>query len=287
MAGSSQAAFPSFSRALSPATIGVAVASSGADPLDGVSSRLNALALAKSLDEVIATVPLSYRETLRGPLKDLVQLVEKSTSVRVSLMKLVQHRTTGTWPPQLAGMKVPAFQVTGAYAVTQPPILATMASDFAAFRVDTLNNAVDLKQAELEHLEELLAQKTYLPDLRKAAAEKWQEIAAQHLRPKWKADGTLDADGWTEDPVLKRQFTRLVDDLPQIAFYAIQTARSQAEVEVEKKKRKIERAHEDIIMGDATLVTSASITEMVNKAVEQALTPAKKGKKVMFLHSTL
>ena len=96
---------PSFSRALSPATAGAAFAAAGGAPSE---QRAAALALAGSLDELVAAIPRDYREVLRPLLRELAQTTAKSLDVGNSLEKLRAHKANKTYPTELSGVRAPA-----------------------------------------------------------------------------------------------------------------------------------------------------------------------------------
>jgi hypothetical protein len=161
-------------------TIGVAMASSGQDVAptvdvpNPVSSRLAALALASSLDEVVSCVPMPYRTVSQAELRLLCELVEKLHGARASLRKLKSHKAAGTWPPQLAGLKPPVFQVTKSFEdATSPPQPAAIAARTSDFKKIVLDDAISMKSVEVSYYDRLTVPAAYLPKLCDAVENIW------------------------------------------------------------------------------------------------------------------
>jgi hypothetical protein len=270
-------------RALSPATLGVSIANALQEPAEkpgdnsaAISARLAALSLATSLEEVIATIPLSYRDALGAFLKDLTSKAEKAASVSASLRKLRAHQAAGTWPPQLSGLKPPQFQVTKSFEGTNPQVIGQMTTAYAEYRSDILEKAITLKQLEQTYCEAFLMPAGYIPKMRHLALDIFRPLADVHKRPVWKDNraGEPEIDSWKADPALAAQLTRLIDDLPQIGFYAIEIQRQRSSRDLQKLNAKLAlKETADVEMGDAT-TTTRSVRDLVAKEVSDAIKKA-------------
>ncbi|KDQ59657.1 hypothetical protein JAAARDRAFT_192151 [Jaapia argillacea MUCL 33604] len=99
------------SRAFSPMLYESASVESG-NPVNSVSrsSRATALSFLDEFPSVVDALPLSYRESLWGPLKRLYDLSNKAGDVSSLLHRLGVHKVDGTWPSQLLGVHLPSLQ---------------------------------------------------------------------------------------------------------------------------------------------------------------------------------
>ena len=112
-AGNSRAGTPglgsmrSLTRALSPALSGIV------DAEPGEASHLRLVQGARSFEDLLATVPVRFREVVSPILRDIMDIADKAESSARQLRRLQADKAAGTLPPQIAGaVKVPPLQLT-------------------------------------------------------------------------------------------------------------------------------------------------------------------------------
>ena len=256
-------------RLSSPAVLGTVLNTT----FDAPSDRQAALGMADSFGEVIAVLPTTYRETLRPHLRRLADIASKCDGVRVSVSRLRRHKAESTWPPQLLGVHKPRFELTREFSETSPGTVANMDAAFAAYRIAALDSAIELKSAEVDHLETLLRPQTYMASLFTVMATSYEGVKQKHQQPNFDPalKGEVKITGWAESPIYLNEYKRLCMDLASICSRLILIERSKGQAEEAKKNAKSAlKQAADVEMGDAT-VSSASITDIVQKELAAAL----------------
>ena len=148
----------SFARALSPALASMSL-SLGASAQDATLARHQALLATNSLAELVAMVPVDYREVLRPHLVATSAAAEKRVRMKDSLAKLVDLK--GRDPPQFPASistKVHEMQLTKEFAATDAGRKAHEEAAKAAYsyRLSLLDNDITARRANIAHIEEQL-----------------------------------------------------------------------------------------------------------------------------------
>ncbi|KDQ54213.1 hypothetical protein JAAARDRAFT_49280 [Jaapia argillacea MUCL 33604] len=270
-----QQGFNSFARALSPAAIGVANAASGADPSGNTefSRRLAALGMARTHDEIMLTIPGRYREALRPHLEALARHADLGYGTKVALGRLQLHKAKKTLPSQLAGLKAPLFQVHAEFKDSNPPLIAELTKLHDQYRLDALDMAIALRQAELNHFDDLVAPLNYLPALATCVEATYASIKDTYRRPVFgkNANGEVTVETFEEDPIYKMEFQRLESDLSQYAYRILSLVYDKLSVEEAKLKAKETlKDRMDVEVGDE-VINATAIKDQVDRSIQSAL----------------
>ncbi|KAH7917113.1 hypothetical protein BV22DRAFT_1135688 [Leucogyrophana mollusca] len=233
-------------------------------------SRAQSIGMASGFAEVMLLVASDFRELLRTPLRDLVDLCTKQLGVRSSLLKLQKHKAQGTYPPQLLGIHMPQWPLTKEYSEAHPDAQSEIKTKWEAYRTDNLNAAILLKTQELAFLDQILVPQTYLPQLSDIVNTAFNQLKGHYQQQIMANDGT-DVLRWDTSPAFKKIRDDLLVDLPHIGHRLLAIVRTGdmiAKQKEEAKKKLKDTA--DVEMGDAS-TSDAKIADLVNRSVSDAL----------------
>jgi hypothetical protein len=267
-------------RLASPALVGHSVNAHGSTP----AQRLAALGMASTFGEVIAALPVTYREALKPAFRSLSDCAAKRVSCRATGRKLLTHKANGTWPPQLLGVHQPRFELTKEFAVARPAEKDALKASFDAYRTTALDEAIALKDREYNWLNDNLAQADYLPRFTVEMDAIYQKISADHKVPEFGTDGGIT--GFKDSPVLRDEYLHLKNDIYAYCSRVIFIEDNKGTADEAKRKAKVAlKQAADVQMGDAT-ASNLGITDQVQKAVAAALKKANLGGSVSTLLSS-
>ncbi|KAG0632694.1 hypothetical protein HOY80DRAFT_1067326 [Tuber brumale] len=147
-----------FLRGASPAAIATATAGfAGNDPAKVVEFTQHAIASASSMDALIGTISTGYRGIIAPVLRNALDIAGKLNTARRTLAGYVEHRTLGRWPPFISGMHNPFASIQPAKEARS--VLSALLSDanswFKKQKEEALGKVIDLKEAEIDHLDKL------------------------------------------------------------------------------------------------------------------------------------
>ncbi|KAI0245212.1 hypothetical protein BJV78DRAFT_1266702 [Lactifluus subvellereus] len=104
-------------RALSPTPLAAALATD--------SGFARALETASTVDEVVAAIPVRYRDAIGPIAREIADACHRAASSRKQLATLELALTTGEHPPQVIGsLKVPDLQLMQEFRLANPEIIA-------------------------------------------------------------------------------------------------------------------------------------------------------------------
>ena len=257
-----------FARAASPATLASAV-QSGA----GTSwSRMAPTASAATVTDIISCVPTDYREDLRPALTALATLSSKQQGVIGSRKKLQTHKAAGSWPSQLAGIKLPAFQTTANFreagSAECGPLLKAVRDAHDAFRSTTLDAAIALKEGEEQWLATQLGPKLYLPPMILTIKNRYEVLSTSVFDPVVSADGTISA--WKASNVLDNEYKATIADINIICLRILELTRSRHVGEQRKlDEKKAAKEAADVEMGDGGTNEESAEDRVMRKVLAQ------------------
>ncbi|KAH0421638.1 hypothetical protein CcaCcLH18_13317 [Colletotrichum camelliae] len=123
---------------------------------------------ARSLDDLCSLLPSLYSHNIRPILKKAFTVTNKSIRVRSYLSKLDEHKTKGTFPPEIAGpLALPKIQFSEEFRDTAGYRQRMSESEAVILeaRTKTLELAISLKKSELTFLEELFTSDAYVQEI--------------------------------------------------------------------------------------------------------------------------
>jgi len=277
----SPVAGPSRTRAMSPAQAGYVhgsiesfVRASGDFPHAASTARTLSLGMATSLTELLALVPVDFRETLRPYFKALQDVGERKASVAASLAKLERHKANGTFPTAIQGLHVPVFQFNKPWlesGLEEKPE-ASFQKLVDQCRADALDLAIKMKTEERDFFEAAVRPQEWLQDWHCAVAEVVKRMSKLHQRPLIVPDnnGGERIDKWETDPTFARLVKDLYEDLVQfgVRILVLQEAKGFAAEAREAAKKKLKDTA-DVEMGDAT--EESRMEDLVQRALEKRM----------------
>ncbi|KAF9486659.1 hypothetical protein BDN71DRAFT_1514767 [Pleurotus eryngii] len=165
--------FPSFNRALSPATYAAAQGIG----LDNSGARELALGMTSSVTELIATIPSSYRDALSGLLTGLNDdLIKLQSSVAVK-DRLSKAKAEHSLPTELRSLAVPTLQLHKRFLESGgSPLVVSVEMKVDEFRWKLLDDMIEAKSQEIVFYEARVAPATVLKSLDTAVLAAWESI---------------------------------------------------------------------------------------------------------------
>ena len=236
-------------------------------------ARALVLGNATSFGEILSMVPHAYMEAVREPFRKLSQTASKLVSVEIALDNLNRHVAVKTWPPPLMGVHFPKFEVTAEFEATKPGVQAELISQYDSYRSDCLGLAVRLKTDERTWIRKQLSPETYLPPLLQTVHERWTQVQEATKKPKFTPNeaGQQTLDGFVNNPVSKREYDHLVENLPTMCSRIILIEEHRLLVEQRKRSQKAQlKAVADVEMGDAEMSAKA-VSDIVDRKIAGAL----------------
>ena len=273
---------PSRPRAMSPAQAGyvqgsIAEVVASGPPNAGAEStaRCLSLGMATSLAEVLALVPVDFRETLRPHFKLLKEYVERRIVASTAVSKLEKHKVNGTYPTAIEGLHTPVFQFSKNFlengGLDTPPD-AEMDALVKRCKGDALQLAEATKSKEARFYHDLCQPTVWLPIWRKAVHDQARQGAELNKRPQIVPDvnGGERITGWVTDSTYELRVKNLLEDLVQfgLRILVIEAAKEQAANNRDAAKKKLKDVA-DVEMGDST--PEKRVEDLVSKALGQRL----------------
>ena len=268
---SSSSGLPSFTRALSPAVAGTVLAETSAGTVS--ERREAALALARSFDDVVQTVPVDYREVLRVPLREIYDTAGRWCEVKGQLARLQQHQAAGTYPTTLSG-KAPTLQLSKAFLEAggdAPTFGNNVNAGYEQFRKDALAQQVAAKLAEVAFLEGKLKPETAVPKLMRLVAQHWAtQLEARYKSPVYDNnvvdnEGNIVITDWVVfEPAVKLR-DRMISGTSRLHHTCILLQENRVVREHQKREaKKSLKDAADVEMGDAQApaTTDESIADL-------------------------
>jgi len=267
----------SLARALSPSLASVS-ASFGTSKANATLARHQALLAANSLAELVAMVPIDYREVLRPYLVAVSSNAEKRIRMKESLAKLLDFK--GRDPVQFPASittKVHETQLTKEFASTEAGRqFATASRDAAhAYKVVLLDNDIAAKQANVAQLDSALSTSRFLDDVKNDLKNRYDVLKLTSKLPVFVAktggeEGELDLKEWKVSPTVQSGFVEILQDCVAFALRAIALVEAReiaSHVKLVRKKELKESV--DVEMADATK-PGPSVQSLIDKAVSAA-----------------
>jgi hypothetical protein len=274
-----------FTRALSPLAASFAAAS-GAKAEDSSLARHSALLAANSLAELVAMVPIDYREVLRPILVEVTSNADKRQRMLESNSKLLH--LSGMDPkqfPSSISTKVHETQLTKEYALTEEgrAFAAVAAAATYKYKCALLDNEISAKRSNVAHLDGLLNTTALLEAMLPGIRSRFAALKLTSKIPTFKPvmggeEGQEEISGWVLSPAVVATYQQVSTDCVAYALRAISLVEARDIAVRAKTERKKEiKAAADVEMADATK-PGPSIQSMIDKAVSAAL--KKSGKTV-------
>ncbi|OBZ70930.1 hypothetical protein A0H81_09489 [Grifola frondosa] len=241
---------------------------------DDLAKRGMAIAMAKTFGEVVDCIPTVYREPLRIPLRQILDMQDSLNRASSTLRKLKAHKAAQTFPSQLAGVKEPVFQVTKGFLGTEEydPLHAKLGALTLEYKNEALDAAIALKQAETLHLTAQISSDKVLPVLIDIVTGVFEVEYEKRQIPKAtsgpKGEMVLTGE-WEKSPAIKSQYQRLCGDLSMIvnAIMQLEQSKEDASIAKEEAKKKL-KAVADVEMADAQ--AGATLDKKISDAVQAA-----------------
>jgi hypothetical protein len=265
-------------RSPSPASFAIA----GASQSVGRSAYTRASAMIASFADLIETVPVSYREVLKGTLGKVSECASKRASASLTLATLNKHRASNTsWPAFCLGIHEPTIQISSEFKASTPGLVREIHDEWNSYRVHVLDKGIALKAAEVEFLDGLLNLEKIVPDLAKAVTEHYQA----HIQPRNKqctwdySGGGPVVSGWRDDEAAIAEYKGVLETLPMMVSRVLMLENNKA-VKAETirfKKMAIKESADD-----SAMAVDSGLDFKVKAAVADAL--KKQKGKVMEFH---
>ncbi|KZP18975.1 hypothetical protein FIBSPDRAFT_892995, partial [Athelia psychrophila] len=242
------------------------------------SIRLASSATATTFKEIVALVPVSYREIMRKHLSLLSAMSNKCANAWASLKTLESHKACKTLPPQIAAMKCPSVSITKAFeavSATSSPLVDATKATFDAARAKFLEQFITLKDNEHQWYQKQCKADVYLPPIYDELEAEFLTVVEATKIPKY-GPATADSNnkrvfiGWEEDSIYRSEWNRFLADVPVLCNRARQLDVVQLSVKANNLKDKLAlKSAVDVEMGDGT--TEKVEQDRINKAVAAAL----------------
>jgi hypothetical protein len=224
--------------------------------------RQSALALASTFSDVLTVIPTSYRELSHTFLKELWESSKKMANVRVSLETLQRHKATGSWPPALCRLKLPAIALTSEFtreAVDAKLILGSLEGCINDYKAEALNCLIATKKAEVEwFLSEKLSCDRWLPRLEETARNVYDRTRKSTEYPTIPvssavADISQGRVGMLVPDWIQTDYRTRKIDLPHVAERILSLVQHQGIAHLEKREAKTSfKAQADVVMTDVS-----------------------------------
>ncbi|KAF8828443.1 hypothetical protein HHX47_DHR3000031 [Lentinula edodes] len=282
-----------FFRALSPAIQSFAGSSSATTASDKrLSGAFHLLASAANVNEVLATLPDTYRDVLTGPLQGVRATANRLCSARKSLASLEAHKASGTIPPSIPKTSLD-LQLTAEFKTSADGLTVTKAvSDLSAeFRQNLFAQQILAKSTEIKVLESKITPDKLLRELSPIITSNYaslkermkravfEDVQISNDRGQPSGQTELRFVRWEESPELEPQYRDLLSNCVQYAFRIIQLVEAMFAKQEGKRKEKRElKAAADVEMADLTQ-PGPSLQSTIDKAVAAQVRAALKGKK--------
>lgn len=106
----------------------------------------------ETVDQIIATVPISFRPALTSLLQTLATAGEKSSHAREAIRSFKQHKTAGTFPPALNSMQAPSIQCSKEFTATadHSTLSASLGETIKTGKNTILTQMISIKESELK-----------------------------------------------------------------------------------------------------------------------------------------
>ncbi|KDQ65196.1 hypothetical protein JAAARDRAFT_188445 [Jaapia argillacea MUCL 33604] len=263
------------SRAFSPMLYESASVDSG-NPTNSVSrsSRATALSFLDEFPSVVDALPLSYRESLRGPLKRLYNLSNKAGDVSSLLHRLGVHKVDGTWPSQLLGVHLPSLQVSKEYLEAAPNATQGLSVAHDIYRKEALSNLITIKETELAWIESQLEPQVFLATFSTIIDGIYHNLSVKWKIPKFVTNDNneMSVTAWEDSSILQEEHDRLLYDVVHFGIRVIEISRTITQLRAHKIKSK-EKVKEisEVEMGDDT-ATTASMRKLVAEEFKKLAT---------------
>jgi hypothetical protein len=112
--------------------------------------RIGNLHLCASIPEVGNLVPASYRDKVVNFLRKMHDFALKRTNASVQVSSLEKHKSTGTFPPALLGVKDLECQVSRDYGNSVAEYDSSLKEATTDYRKSQLDGFIAIKKAEVE-----------------------------------------------------------------------------------------------------------------------------------------
>jgi len=118
------------------------------------------LAIASTLDELLACVPRAFQPHYRPVLREFHDIAVKVSHAQTALENFRRHEAGGTFPPMIqGGLRVPTLQFSKEYSESSghQTWMSTADTDVHQARRTFLTKAIEIKQDEVSHLQNLVS----------------------------------------------------------------------------------------------------------------------------------
>jgi hypothetical protein len=168
----------SLMRALSPALAGIAEAVPGED------SQVRLVQAARSFEDLLACVPVRYREVVSPIIRDIMDIADKAESTARQMRRLQADRAAGTLPPQIAGsVKIPSLQLVQRFLAEAPEKVREYEAEMRAYRTSAyegfLSQGISVLDEQLSFLREKITPTVCEARITSAAATETDSLAAR------------------------------------------------------------------------------------------------------------
>ncbi|KAI6040077.1 hypothetical protein EDC04DRAFT_2894437 [Pisolithus marmoratus] len=170
------------------------------------------LGLAMSLNEVLGLVPTDFRECLWPHFQRIAEIAEKRSNMHSTLDKLRWHKANGTLPPQLSGSHMPVFQFTKEFMVKAGDPTGPLKVLHDSFVIETLNKIIEIKTAEVAHLDSVLKLELVVPELITIMGNEAKKLEPANQVPVF-TNRTTDIHHWELSRVFIAMRDQFLNDL--------------------------------------------------------------------------
>lgn len=285
--------FPSFNRALSPATYAAAQGIG----LDNSGARELALGMTSSVTELISTIPSSYRDALSGILTGLHDDLVKRQSSQVVKDRLAKAKAEHSLPTELRSLAVPTLQLHKKFLESGgSPLIVSVEQKVDTLRWTLLDDMIEAKKQEIAFYDERVAPTTVLKSLDSAVLAAWENIERYAKVPKEIRaciDKGVAITNFIElevSPALTALNKRVREAVPTYYSRVCNMHAQSVEREVAKKTAKVDlKAVADVEMSEDDPVSRSDISSLEKKiaALQSSLTKASTSKSVSLAVSDL
>ncbi|KAA8908799.1 hypothetical protein FN846DRAFT_1010526 [Sphaerosporella brunnea] len=251
--------------------------------------RSNALSHASTLDQVSELVPHNYKDGARASFKVLWDACKKHANAAAALAGLQRHKSLGTWPPALRGIKPATMQMSNHYQreAADASMMERQMADLAAiYRSGALDLMIAQKKDEVEWIYlQHLDRPNWLAAVQAAAKESYKAVkkSTMYRNPKDSGEPSGSSSSVTEyiTPTwVDNEYLQWKKDFPLFGERVCSLARGKGLAKLEKKLAKVSlKEKADVEMADADTGNASSVQQSIaDEVAKQVAAALKKAK---------
>lgn len=226
---------------------------------------------AKNLGELCGLLPAPYSPRMSRVVNSVYAAAVKANHVRSYLAKLERHKVDHTFPPEISGrVCFPVLQISNEYKATAPGALVkTRLENFAKEKQAlALDMAIDIKKAELEYLQTMLAEDSYAAEVNTIVLEVTKDLV-EDGGVSLSEDGTFDPSTLPE--FIREDYSKIRKHGKLFASRALAIAHMTIQREMTSKMKALSLKRDadgDVAMADSS-DQKQSVAQLVAKEIER------------------